>query len=97
MLPHQIGPVRLDHLGPYQQTERSEDPADDARHRRLAGAGRPGEYEVPGRRLTGQTLAVPEPGHLQLRDDLVHLALDRLKPDKRVSSASALVDGRGVG
>ena len=73
VLADQVGPVRLDHLGPDQQAQRGEDPAQDPGHRGLAGAGRPGEHEVPGRRLAGQALRVAQPGHPQLRGDLVHL------------------------
>src|SRR5690242_20759899 len=36
------------------------------------------KHEMPGRRLAGQALPIPQPGHLQLGDDLVHLPLDRL-------------------
>ncbi len=84
VLADQVGPVRLDHLGPDQQAQRGEDPAQDPGHRGLAGAGRPGEHEVPGRRLAGHALPVPQPGHLELGGDLVHLALDRLQADQVV-------------
>jgi hypothetical protein len=84
MLADQVAAVSLDDLRPYEEAERGEDPADDAGHGGLAGPGRPGEDKMPRRRLAGQPLPVPEPGHLQLRDDLVHLALDRFQADERV-------------
>ena len=58
MLADQVAPVRLDHLGPDQQPEGGEDPTQDARDRGLAGPGRAGEDEVPGRGLAGQPVRV---------------------------------------
>ena len=58
VLADQVGPVRLDHLGPDQQPVRGEDAAEDAGHRGLAGARRAGEDEVPCRRLAGQPLPI---------------------------------------
>ena len=84
VLAHQVGPVRLDHLGPDQQAKGGEDAAEDAGDRGLAGPRRAGEHEMPGGRLAGQPLPVPQPGHPQLGGDLVHLPLDRIQADQLV-------------
>ena len=94
MLPDQVGPVRLDHLGTDQQAQGGEDPAEDPGHRGLARAGRPGEHEVPDRGLTGQALPFPQPGHSQLGRNLVHLPFDRLQADQLVELGERAFQGR---
>src|SRR5882757_7328093 len=51
---------------------------------------------VPGGPVAGQALTIPEPGHLQLRGDLVHLALDRLQADQGVELGERARQGRGL-
>ena len=96
MFAHQVGPVRLDHLGPDQQAERGEDAPQDAGDRGLAGARRPGEHEMPGRGLAGQALPVPQPGNPELRGDLVHLPLHRLQADQLVQLGQGVLQRRGL-
>ncbi len=96
VLADQVGPVRLDHLGPHQQPEGGEDPAQDAGDRGLAGAGRPGEDEVPGGRLADQPVRVPQLGHAQLGDDGADLLLDRLQADQLVQLGDRALDGGRV-
>ena len=92
MLAHQVGPAGLHHLGPDQQPQGGEDAAQDARHRGLAGAGRAGEHEVPGGRLAGQAVRVPQPGHPQLGRDGADLLLDRLQSDQLVELGDRALD-----
>ena len=66
-LADQVGPLGLHQMVAAEQPEGVEDPAEDAGHRGLAGAGGAGEDEVPLRRLHRQALPGPQPRHVQLR------------------------------
>jgi len=49
---------------------------------------------MPGGGLAGDALPVPQPGHLQLSDDLVHLPLDRFQADQLVQLGQGVVQRR---
>jgi hypothetical protein len=80
ILTDQVGPLRLDEMVPAEQPEGVEDPPENAGHGGLAGTRRPGEDEVPFRRLNRQPLPGPQPSHVQLGGQRLDLALDRLQP-----------------
>ena len=83
-------------LGPHQQPERGEDPAEDPRDRSLPGARRSSEHEVPGRGLAGQPADVAHLGRAQLRGDGPDLLLDGFEADQRVEFCDGALDGGRV-
>ena len=52
---------------------------------------------MPRGRLAGQALRVPQPGHPQLRGDLMHLALDRLQADQLIELGQRALQRGGLG
>ena len=92
VLPHQVGAVRLDHIGHLEQAEGIEDLGEHPGHCRLAGPGRAEEDEVPHRLLRGDAGHRPPPGRLDGRGDRAHLLLDRRHPDHRVELRHGVLD-----
>ena len=80
-----------------EQPERVEDPAEDAGHRGLAGAGGAGEDEVALGRLDGQALPGAQAGHVQLRGQRLDLPLDRLQAHHALQLGERLFEQGGVG
>ncbi len=75
-----------------EQAEGVEDPAEDPRHRRLARTRGTGEDEVPFGRLHGQSLAGPQPGHVQLRGQRLDLPLHRLEAHHALQLGECLLE-----
>ena len=73
------------------------DAADQPRHRRLAGAGVPGEDEVPGDRGRLQAGLVAQLLDAEHGDLPVHLPLHPLQPDQGVELRQQLVEARRSG
>ena len=97
VLAHQVGALGLDEMVAAEQSEGVEDPAQDAGHGGLAGAGGAREHEVPLRRLDRQALPGPQPRHVQLRGQRLHLALDRFETDHVLQLGERLFEQCRIG
>ncbi len=75
-----------------EQTEGVEDPAQDAGHRGLAGAGGAGEDEVPFGRLDRKALPGPQPGHVQLCRQGLDLAFHRFQTHHALQLGERLLE-----